>query len=108
MVRGRLVADQRARACPRTEYADERARRLVDREFNLSWAERMQPDNRVVAGRWWTGPSGGARRQFSVEGGLAETLGMKLGDTLTFDIAGTPVSGHASRACARSTGTPST
>ncbi len=88
MVRGRL-AQINDRKVSSADYADERARRLIDREFNLSWAERMQADNQLVAGRWWTPTESGA--QFSVEDGIAERLGMKLGDTLTFDVAGVPV-----------------
>jgi putative ABC transport system permease protein len=88
MVRARLVQinDRRVSSA---DYGDERARRLIDREFNLSWAGRMQSDNRIAAGRWW--PEAKAGPQFSVETGIAESLGMKLGDTLTFDVAGTPV-----------------
>jgi putative ABC transport system permease protein len=88
MVRGRLVQINDRPVSP-ADYPEERARRLVDREFNLSWAERMQSDNRIEAGRWWDGAAPGP--QFSVESGIAETLGMRLGDTLTFDVAGTPV-----------------
>lgn len=89
MIRGRLVQinDRRVSSA---DYHDERARRLIDREFNLSWAERVRADNRVSAGRWW--PAGKAPPQFSVEEGLAEALGIAPGDTLTFDIAGSPVS----------------
>jgi putative ABC transport system permease protein len=50
----------------------------------------MQADNQIVSGRWWT-PAQQAP-QYSVETGIAETLGMKLGDTLTFDVAGNRVS----------------
>lgn len=89
MVRGRLVQINERRVSS-ADYPDERARRLVDREFNLSWAERMQSDNRLAAGRWWD--SSHAAPQFSVEEGIAETLGMRLNDVLTFDLAGTPVS----------------
>jgi putative ABC transport system permease protein len=89
MVRGRLVRIGE-RPVAADDYAEERARRLVTREFNLSWAARPQADNRVVAGRWWDDAAGGAD-QFSVERGLAEALGISLGDALTFDIAGTPV-----------------
>jgi putative ABC transport system permease protein len=88
MVRGRLT-EIAGRPVSAADYEDERARRLIEREFNLSWAERMRSDNRLTAGAWWTGPRPGA--QYSVEQGLAESLGIKLGDTLTFDIAGTPV-----------------
>jgi putative ABC transport system permease protein len=89
MVRARLtqINDRRVSSA---DYGEERARRLIDREFNLSWAGRMQSDNRLAAGRWW--PEAQPGPQFSVETGIAEALGMKLGDTLTFDIAGTPVS----------------
>lgn len=91
MVRGRLVRIGE-RGVSADDYTEDRARRLVTREFNLSWAARMQQDNRIVAGRWWE--AAGARPdQFSVERGLAEQLGIRMGDVLTFDVAGTPVSG---------------
>ncbi|HEX2829418.1 MAG TPA: FtsX-like permease family protein [Burkholderiales bacterium] len=89
MVRGRLVKIGE-RSVSAADYQDERARRLIDREFNLSWAERMQADNRIVAGAWW--PAAQPPAQFSVEQGLADSLGIRMGDVLTFDVAGTPVS----------------
>jgi putative ABC transport system permease protein len=91
MVRGRLTGINERRVAEDT-YDDDRARRLVNREFNLTWATRMQTDNRIVAGRWWA-PSGARRDQWSVERGLAETLGIRMGDTLHFDVAGAAVSG---------------
>jgi putative ABC transport system permease protein len=90
MVRGRLVRINE-RAVSADSYEEDRARRLVNREFNLSWGARMQPDNRVVAGRWWE--AGARGDQFSVERGLAETLGIRMGDRLAFEIAGTRVEG---------------
>ena len=89
MVRGRLVQINE-RSVSSEDYDDERARRLVDREFNLSWAERMRADNRLAGGRWWEAGQGG--RELSVETGIAETLGMRLGDTLTFEVSGERVS----------------
>jgi len=89
MVRGRLVKIGE-RKVSADDYTNDRARRLVTREFNLSWATRMQPDNRVVEGAWW-GDKGARADQFSVERGLAEALGIRLGDVLTYDVAGTPV-----------------
>jgi putative ABC transport system permease protein len=86
MVRGRLVAINGREVQPES-YADDRARRLAEREFNLSWAERPQSDNRIVAGRWWA-PAQDNSAQLSMEEGIAKTLGIKLGDTLTYSVAG--------------------
>jgi putative ABC transport system permease protein len=52
----------------------------------------MQADNDVVSGRWWT-PNPARFDQFSMENGIAETLGARIGDVLTFDIAGQRVAG---------------
>jgi putative ABC transport system permease protein len=85
MIRGRLVAVN-GRAVSAGDYVDARARQLVEREFNLSHGSEMPSHNQLVAGRWVPGEAGG----LSVEEGLAQTLGLKLGDTLRFDIAGQP------------------
>ena len=83
MIRGRLVAINGHPIAPES-YTDDRAQRLVEREFNLSNAAAQPPHNQVVAGRWTPGEEGGA----SVEDGLAKTLGLKLGDSMRFDMAG--------------------
>ncbi len=83
MIRGRLIAINGKAVSP-DDYADDRARRLVDREFNLSNSAEAPPHNSIVAGRWTPNAAG----EMSVEEGLAQTLGMKLGDTLRFDIGG--------------------
>ncbi len=85
MVRGRLVAIGERPVAP-ADYRDQRARRLVEREFNLSWAEKLRPDNKIVAGSWWR--AGDSRPQFSVEEGIAKTLSIRVGDTLTWDVGG--------------------
>lgn len=83
MIRGRLVAVNGKDVTP-DDFEDDRAKRLVDREFNLSHAAQQPSHNQVVAGRW-TADEAGA---ISVEDGLAKTLGLKLGDSLRFDIGG--------------------
>jgi putative ABC transport system permease protein len=67
-------------------YDSRRARRLATREYSLSFNAELQADNRVVAGQWWDDK--GAMPGFSVEQGLAESLGLQVGDTLRFDVAG--------------------
>ncbi len=85
MVRARLIGINDRQVAPK-DYSDDRARRLVDREFNLSWAMQMQKDNRLIAGNWW----GNKPRtdQFSMEDGIAKSIGVGIGDKLTFDAAG--------------------
>jgi putative ABC transport system permease protein len=83
MVRGRLVTINGEAVDP-DRYTDERARRLVDREFNLSHATELPVHNEVVQGRWVPEEAGA----ISIEEGIAQTLGLRMGDTLGFDIAG--------------------
>ncbi len=83
MIRGRLVAINGAPVAPGS-YTDDRAQRMVEREFNLSHAAQMPAHNLLTGGAWVPDEADG----LSVEDGLAATLGLKLGDTLRFDIAG--------------------
>jgi len=83
MIRGRLVSINGQPVKPE-DYPSERAKRLVDREFNLSNSAERPPHNPVVAGRWTPDEAGAV----SVEEGIAQTLGLKLGDQLRFDIGG--------------------
>lgn len=83
MIRGRLVAVNGKEVSPQ-DYTDERAKRLVDREFNLS-ARATQPEhNEVVKGQW----QADEKDAVSVEVGIAKTLGLKMGDRLRFDVGG--------------------
>ncbi len=86
MMRGRLIRVNRS-VINATTYPDERARRLVEREFNLSTMTAPPPQNNISAGRWFDD----RKPEASVEEGLAKTLGLKLGDTLGFDIGGQKV-----------------
>jgi len=90
MIRGRLTGIG-GEPVASEQFADPRAQRLAEREFNLSFATNPQADNEIVAGSWW--PEANATGQFSVEEGLAETLGIDLGDELRFWVAGQEVAG---------------
>ena len=83
MIRGRLVAINGRDVSP-DDFIEDRAKRLVDREFNLSHSAVKPSNNLIVEGRW-TAEENGA---ISMEEGIAQTLGLKLGDTVRFDIAG--------------------
>jgi putative ABC transport system permease protein len=86
MVRGRLT-EINGKTIASEDYADIRAKRLVEREFNLSWASEMQSDNQIVKGRWWK-PEDRGEEEISLEEDIAKTIGIHVGDTLTYDIAG--------------------
>ena len=83
MIRGRLIAINGKEVRP-DDYAEDRAKRMVDREFNISTAEAMPEHNQITGGRWTAGEQGA----ISMEEGIAKTLGLKLGDTLRFDVGG--------------------
>jgi putative ABC transport system permease protein len=92
MIRGRLIKinDETVSI---DNYNNPRAKRLATREFNLSFAETMQPDNKLIEGSWWP-KENRDKNYFSVEEGIAKTLGIKLGDDLTYSIAGETITGN--------------
>ena len=87
MVRGRLV-ELNGRDISSADYSEENAKRLIDREFNLSYTEQLPLGNRIVSGKWISGDS----PQVSIETGIAKTLKLKLGDQMTFEVAGEKIS----------------
>jgi len=89
MVRARLVSINSDRVSA-ADYDSERAKHLLTREFNLSWAEDMQQDNALVEGSWW-GRDNFGKPLLSLESELAKTLKLRLGDVAGFDINGTVI-----------------
>jgi putative ABC transport system permease protein len=86
MVRGRLMAVN-GQAISAESFEDARTRRLVEREFNLSFGTRLPGHNQVTAGTWFT-PEDARRGALSVEEGIARTLGVKVGDVLAWSVGG--------------------
>ncbi|MCG8427648.1 MAG: ABC transporter permease, partial [Chromatiales bacterium] len=94
MLRARLTQINGNGISP-NDYSDPRSRRLVNREFNLSWAAEMQNHNALLQGEWWSEEQRQAQL-FSVEEGIAQTLGISLGDQLSFNLAGVTIEGKVS------------
>ncbi|MGA7779140.1 MAG: FtsX-like permease family protein, partial [Paraburkholderia sp.] len=84
MVRGRLIAIDGKPVDP-DQYKSDDAKRLVDREFNLSYTTSLPDDNRIVGGEWYGETK---QPQISIEEGLAKLIHVKTGDTLRFDVTG--------------------
>jgi putative ABC transport system permease protein len=83
MVRGRLI-EVNGKDATQHVPVGERAQRLVEREFNLSYGAQPPAHNTVVAGRWFDASA----MEVSAELGILKTLGLKMGDTVVFDVAG--------------------
>jgi putative ABC transport system permease protein len=94
MIRARLIRIN-GTATGELNIPTDRGRDFLDREANLTWSDTLQEDNKLVAGQWWQPDDGGGAR-VSVEIKLAEALGLKLGDELTYDVAGEIISARVS------------
>jgi putative ABC transport system permease protein len=87
MVRGRLVGINGNEVSP-NDFSEENAKRLIDREFNLSYTDQLPLGNQIISGKWIDGDT----PQISMETGIAKTLKLKLGDQLSFEVAGEKIS----------------
>jgi len=90
MARGRLVAINGKTITP-DDFADERAKRLADREFNLSPATIVKADNRIVKGQFWEASA--TTSQFSFDADVAHALHLDVGDEITFTVAEQQIKG---------------
>lgn len=86
MVRGRLMSINSVEVSA-ASYEEERTKRMVEREFNLSYLDDLPAHNRVTEGAWFTARDR-ADGAFSIEEGIARTLGVRLGDRLTWSVGG--------------------
>jgi putative ABC transport system permease protein len=75
-------------------FEDPQGERWARRDANLTWADRLQADNRIVEGRLWKPGSDVA--EVSVELDFGRELGIELGDLVEFDVAGESVSATVS------------
>ena len=86
MVRARLVAIS-GKPVGAEDYSDERAKRQIEREFNLTYLSELPSDNKITEGAWF-GPEDLERGAVSVEHWIAERFGIRPGDALEFLSAG--------------------
>lgn len=84
MVRGRLIAIN-GKAVSAEQYEEDRTKRLVQREFNLSFSRELPGWNPLAQGNWQADDAQG----ISMEEGIMQTLGLRLGDKVLFDMGGT-------------------
>ncbi len=86
IVRGRLTSiNGKPVEDPKSGRVNEEG--FATREQNLTWSAELGADNRVVSGRWWQ-PGDAGKPLVSLASEFQESLGVKVGDHLSFDIAG--------------------
>jgi putative ABC transport system permease protein len=86
MIRGRIIAINGRKARPE-DMSNPRGANRVVRGFNLSYASRLNKDNRIVAGKFWP-EQGPTKSEMSMEKGMADALGLRLNDNITFTVGG--------------------
>ncbi|HHF7343741.1 TPA: ABC transporter permease [Legionella feeleii] len=89
MVRGRVIAINGQRV---QRLFGEKMKEInaLQREINLSWTSALPPNNKIVAGSWPVADK--EENWVSIEQGVADQLGLKLNDVMTFRIGITTIS----------------
>ncbi|MBV7545379.1 ABC transporter permease [Pseudomonas sp. PDM26] len=62
--------------------------RAIQRDLSLTWAADLPSGNKLTAGNWWNEQTPDDVPGVSVEGKVAESLKIKLGDHLIFSVGG--------------------
>jgi putative ABC transport system permease protein len=89
MVRARITAIN-AQPAETLKFPDDRGRGFLEREQNLTWSAGRMEDNQLIAGSWWK-PTDAGRPLVSISTEYQESLQLKLGDKISFDVAGETV-----------------
>ncbi len=88
MLRGRLTAIN-GQSVESMRFAGGQGRGFSGREQNVTWASTLGNDNQIVAGSWWPADYHGAPL-VSLATEFQESLGVGVGDKVSFDIGGEP------------------
>ena len=94
MLPGRLVAINQQPVAHQVE-ADSRGERATRRDLNLTWSAELPSGNQITAGSWWD-EADTQGLGVSLEAELASSLGIALGDQLTFNLAGREITRQVS------------
>lgn len=95
MVRARLEAVNGERIDDPEETPDEQM--MQRRMYNLTYQDTLKDSETLLEGEEWTGPWDFASDELpgiSIEENFAQRMGLRLGDTLGFDVQSVPVEGR--------------
>jgi len=92
------VTGVRGRELNLTSVEDVRERGSIAREFTVTYRDHLQPNERLVEGKFWSADSPDSRNpaapprepEVSIEQSLRAHAGLRLGDHVRFDILGRP------------------
>ncbi len=76
-------------------FATDQARGFAEREQNLSWSAELPAGNKLQSGEWWPSTAGG-EALVSVASDYQEEFNLKIGDMISFDVAGEELSARVS------------
>ena len=73
----------------------EEVRRLgsLAREYTITYRDRLEANERIIAGQFWNGEPTAAA-EVSIEESLQRRFGIHVGDTVRFDVLGRSISAH--------------
>ena len=86
MVRARIAAIN-AKPAETLKFPGDSGRGFLEREQNLTWSAGLMEDNQLIAGSWWK-PADAGKPLVSISTEYQEALQLKLGDMISFDVAG--------------------
>ncbi len=69
------------------DFPNPRAEGFAERDQNITWSSELSGSNKIVGGKWWVASDTG-QPLVSIATEFQEALGLKIGDSVTFDVAG--------------------
>ncbi len=85
VLRARVVGVQ-GKELTLDDYEDVRGRGSLAREYTVTYRSHLEANERIVEGVAWNGPS--ASGEVSIEESLRERFGIRIGDSIRFDVLG--------------------
>jgi len=67
-------------------YEDVRARGSLSREYTITYRDKLEANEKVIAGQFWNSPS--SEPEVSIEMQIRDRFKIGVGDTIRFDILG--------------------
>ena len=87
VLRARIVA-VRGRDVNLETFEQVRGRGSLSREYTITYRPQINPNEELLAGRWWDPTPSPGMAEVSIEESLQRRFGITVGDEMTFDVLG--------------------